>query len=286
MNSADILPVASRLLPYVPPSIGYQLCDGFALFAPWMPAWSSILRNLRQVLPDITEATRRRYARTIVRGLLKNYYDLLRSHALSAVELASTIDVEGVSNLDHALAGGKGAIVAMPHLGNFSLVAEPVANLTRHPMVVVVEQMQNATAHQVLNTLRERGNVQMLEIGPSVARPLLRALRNNHIVVLLSERTVAGATVEVDFFGSPAKVPSGPATLALRTGAPLLTAYTYRQPDNRSTVVIDPPVVFEPLSDIRSDVQRLMQAVMRILEAYIRRYPGQWLLTESVWIEP
>jgi KDO2-lipid IV(A) lauroyltransferase len=286
MNGADILPIASRLLPYVPPDLGYRLCERCALFAPWMPAWPSILQNLRHVAPDAAEATYRRYARTIVSGLLKNYYDLLRSHALSAAELAATMDVQGLGNLECALAKGKGVIVAMPHLGNFSLIAEPVANLIRHPIVVAVEQMRNAKVHHLLNTLRERGNVEMLEVGPSIARPLLRALRANHIVVLLSERTVAGATVEVDFFGTPAKVPSGPATLALRTGAPLLTAYTYRRPDNRSTIFIDPPLAFEPIHDLRSDVRRLMQVVMRILESYIRRRPGQWLLTEPVWDAP
>ena len=286
MDSADILPIASRLLPYVPPRWAYWLCERCGILAPLTPAWPAILRNLRHVLPDAPEATRRRYAAMIVSNLLKNYYDLLRSHALSAAELAATIDVQGLSNLQGALAKGQGVIVAMPHLGNFSLIAEPVANLLEYPMVVIVEQMRNQKVHDLVNRLRERGTVEMIEVGPSIVRQILRALRKGAVVVLLTERTVVEATVEVQFCDAPARVPAGPATLALRTGAPLLTAYTYRQPDNRSTVVIDPPLLLEPSRDIHSDVPRVMQAIMAILGAYIRRRPGQWLLTEPVWATP
>jgi KDO2-lipid IV(A) lauroyltransferase len=218
-----------------------------------------------------------------VGNLFKNYYDLLRSHAIFTEELDRTVDIQGLENVREFVAQRKPVIAAIPHIGNISLVAEPMARRIQRPIMVVVEQMVDPTAHDLLNKLRRRRNVEMVELGPRTARTIMQGLRDGKVIVLASDRTVANATVEVEFFGAPARVPSGPAVLTLRTGATLLTAFTYRQPNNRSIVVIDPPLALDRRGDLQSDVQRTMQAVIRIFESYIRHHPAQWLITEPVW---
>lgn len=283
MSIAFVYQLGARLLPYLPRPIGYRLCDQISYLAPLMPVWPRIQFNLSHVLPQASEQTRNRTGREIIAGLLKNYFDLLRAPATSSAELARTTDIAGVENLRQALARGKGAIVAMPHMGNLSLVAQPVASLLATQITVIVEQMRDPAVHALIKQLRLRSRIHMVEVGPQATREIGRALRAGDIVVLASDRTVASATVEVDFFGATAVVPCGAALLALRTGAPLLTAYTYRPTSGRSLVVIDPPLAIERRDDLASDIRRVMQAIMRIFEAYIRRHPSQWLLTEPVW---
>jgi lauroyl/myristoyl acyltransferase len=229
---------------------------------------------------------REQYAREVVGGLLKNYYDLLRSHALGSADLERMTDVEGAENMQRALERGNGVIAVMPHLGNFSLVAEPMTARLGRPITVAVEQMSNQAAHDLINTLRRRPHITVVEVGPNVTRTLIRALRRGEIVVLFGDRAVAEGTVEVPFFGTCTAVPAGAATLALRLRVPLLTAYTYRQADHRSMVVIDPPLALERMGTLVDDVRRATAAIMRVLAAYIRRYPGQWLMTERVWTTP
>jgi lauroyl/myristoyl acyltransferase len=283
---ADVYRIISRVLPYVPLRWAYGACERMEWMAHYTPAWPRIMGNLAHVVPNASNAQRERYARQVFSGLLKNYYDLLRSHALSSTAMLSMTGVQGLENMRAALAHGRGALVAMPHIGSLSLVAEPIAMLLDRRITVVVEKMSNPALHDLINSLRRREHITVLETGPSVARALMRTLRNGEIVVLPSDRTVAEATVNVPFFGAPTSVPAGPAALALRTGAPLLTAYTYRQPDHRSIVVIDPALAIERSGEQKVDIQRIMAVIMRIFEAYIRRHPGQWLLTEPVWAQP
>ncbi len=66
-----------------------------------------------------------------------------------------------------------------------------------------------------------------MPIGPDVSRIVLKALRDNRIVCLLSDRDLTGDGVEVEFFGERTTLPAGPATLALRTGAALLPVAVY-----------------------------------------------------------
>jgi KDO2-lipid IV(A) lauroyltransferase len=283
MSIAFVYQLGARLLPYVPSSIGYSLCDRLSYLAPLTPAWSRILFNVRHVLPRASEHEHQEVGRQIAAGLLKNYFDLLRAPTITAAERARGVTVEGLGNLEQALARGKGAIVAMPHMGNLSLVAEPVSTLARTRITTVIEQMRDPAIHGLLKKLRSRSSVELVEVGPHVTREVGRALREGGIVVLASDRTVASATVEVEFFGATAVVPSGPALMALRSGAPLLTAYTYRPTSRRSIVVIDPPLLIERRNALAADVRHVMQGIIRIFEAYIRRHPSQWLLTEPVW---
>ncbi len=273
-----------RVLPFVPPAVGYWFCERLSFLGQRASVWPRVQHNLRRVVPGETPSTYRRLGIEVMAGLLKNYYDLLRSHTVSAAELLGTVETQGLDNLLAAVARGKGVLVPMPHMGNAQMIAEPMAARANTPILTIVEKMQDPAVHAIMNGLRRRKNVSIVEIGPESTREVVKALRAGHIVVLLSDRTVAGATVDIQFFGATARVPSGPALLALRTGATLLTAYTYRLPDNRSMVVVDPPLVLERTGSLQADVQRTMQAIMRVIESYIRRRPAQWLMTESIWI--
>lgn len=282
----DLYRWASRILPYVPPTIGYPLCERLAFVARWLPGWQQVLANLRQVLPDVGDGERVRCARGVFANLLKNYYDLLRLHAISPATLADAVETRGLENLVAALARGKGAVVAIPHLGNISFLPEPLSDRLGRPILTVVEQLADPEVQAFFTALRARKGAEILPIGPGTVRRLIEALREGSVVALASDRTVATATVNVCFFGGEVAMPAGAATLALRTGAPLLTAYTYRKADNRCVVVIDPPLDLQRRTVLAADVHRVMQVIARIFESYIRRRPAQWLITTPVWATP
>src|SRR5918994_196954 len=72
-------------------------------------------------------------------------------------------------------------------------------------------------------------------------------------------------------------LPSGPAVMALRTGAPLLPTAVYDRGRGHHGVVL-PPVPVERRGTFREDVVRVTQALAENLEELIRRSPMQWHL--------
>ena len=105
------------------------------------------------------------------------------------------------------------------------------------------------------------------------ARPSSRAIKQAHIVCLLSDRDITGSGVEVEFFGERTTLPGGPATLALRTGAALLpTAVYFRGKGHHATIRAAVPA--ERRGRLRDDVQRVTQDLAYELEALIRAAPG------------
>ena len=86
----------------------------------------------------------------------------------------------------------------------------------------------------------------------------------------------------VDFFNRPAATTSALATLALRTGAPLVPAFALPLPDGRYRLIYEHPVELPPATARRSG-RELTQRCTDVLEMYVRRYPHLWLWMHRRW---
>jgi phosphatidylinositol dimannoside acyltransferase len=100
------------------------------------------------------------------------------------------------------------------------------------------------------------------------------------VVALVADRDMSRGGVEVQFFGHPAKMPPGPAALALRTGAVLRPAALWNEADEgrlgRSRGQIGPEL---PVTSIRGAMQALADA----FAASIRAAPADWHMLQRIW---
>src|SRR5260370_29189596 len=72
--------------------------------------------------------------------------------------------------------------------------------------------------------------------------------------------------------------PSGPAALALKTGAPILPVWCRRQPDNLYIAEVEAPIEVSRTGDTKRDIQVTTERIVQFFERIIRREPDQWLL--------
>jgi phosphatidylinositol dimannoside acyltransferase len=284
MEIATLLASAARIVPYVPPQLGYALCHRLGTISgPRLPAWPRVLANLETIMPGVAVAEREHAARRVIAGLFKNYFDLFRFHTLSPEALEQTMIIEGAQHVERALARGKGLLVVSPHCGNYTIVFTAVIRRFNTRALLIVERMADPRVHGIMNRMRHMPGIDIEPLGPNAGRAIVRALRQNHIVALGGDRAIAENSVTVNFFGRPTPMPSGPATLALRTRAPLLTAFTNRLPDDRSWVRFDPPLLIDGSGSLQDDICDVTQKIAYIMQAYIRRDPSQWLVADPVW---
>ena len=112
-------------------------------------------------------------------------------------------------------------------------------------MTVVVEPLEPPEVFEWFAGLRASLGMTVVPLGPAAGNAVLRALRNNEVVCLLSDRDLGGGGLEVAFFGEVTRLPAGPATLALRTGAPVLPTAVYFTGADGHLGVVRPPLVVE-----------------------------------------
>ncbi|MGB8361183.1 MAG: phosphatidylinositol mannoside acyltransferase, partial [Acidimicrobiia bacterium] len=108
------------------------------------------------------------------------------------------------------------------------------------------------------------------------------AIADNKAVAILSDRDLKGKGVEVEFFGEATTLPPGPATLAIRTGAPLLPVGCYFT-NGGYRVVIRPPLEVPSTGSKSEKVTAMTQALAHQLEDIIRQAPRQWHLVQPNW---
>src|SRR5690606_39405466 len=90
---------------------------------------------------------------------------------------------------------------------------------------------------------------------------LCERLRANRVVCLMADRDLTRSGVQVDFFGEPTRMPAGPARLALETGAVLLPAHLWFEPDGWGMQVYPPIDVDRKSTRLNSSHVKISYAV-------------------------
>ena len=244
---------------------------------------AQVERNLRRVDPSISGARLRRMVDETFESYARYYEESFRLPGTSAEDLDAGFRADGFEHLEAALAAGGGAIMAMPHLGGWEWSGFWVTQVKGHRVTAVVEELEPSELFEWFVELRRSFGFDVVALGPGAGPATARALKANHVLALLCDRDLTGTGPEVEFFGERTTLPGGPATLALRTGAPILpTAVYFDGPDLRRGLVL-PPLDTTRRGKQRDDVQRVTQDLAHALEGLIREAPEQWHLLQPNW---
>jgi phosphatidylinositol dimannoside acyltransferase len=247
------------------------------------------IRHLRRVLgsastlgpPD--EAMVRRLARKSFRSYGRYWFEAARLPAMDPAEVRRRMRVDaGYQYLQAAMAAGNGVVLALPHVGSWEWGGAFLAS-DGFPMTSVAERIEPPELFDWFIAQREAMGLKIIPLDQASSAPVLRRLREGGLIGLLCDRDIAGNGIEVDFFGERTTLPAGPATLALRSGAALLSAVVYSGPGPFHTAQVSPPYDMTRSGSLRKDVARLTQELAHAFEGYIRQAPEQWHLFQPNW---
>ena len=226
-----------------------------------------------------------REVRAVFQYGVLNYWDTFALPHLSREEVLALVHVQGGEYLREAAEGGKGTIIATAHLGSVALAGQFVS-AWGYKLTSLVEAIEPPELLEFFTRHRQAFGTRLIPANASAMRELLRSLRENEIVGLITDRDVLSSGIEVQFFGAPTRFPAGTAALALRTGAPVITGANVRNPDGSFNVYLDAPLPRPESGDRNEDLHRLTQVVAERLEYHVRQHPEQWTVFQPRWPTP
>jgi KDO2-lipid IV(A) lauroyltransferase len=180
--------------------------------------------------------------------------------------------------LDKLRAHGKGVIILSAHLGNWELGAAALA-ARGYTFNAVALWVADTKVNALYQQQRAARRIHPIPLGRA-ARDCIAALRRNELVGLVGDRDFTSARDTIEFFGQPARLPHGPAKLALATGAPLLPIFMIRRPDDTFAYVIEEPIWADKNRDT---VETVMRRIAVALERVISQHSEQWYLFHDLW---
>ncbi len=242
-----------------------------------------VRRHLRRVGVG-PAAGGRREVEDVFASYARYWAESLRLPSLDAATVSAGMRLRDFGHVDAALDAGRGVILALPHLGGWEWAGRWLADTGRR-VSVVVEALRPPEVFEWFVDFRSRLGMDVIPVGPGAAAASLAALGANRVLCLLCDRVVGDVPgIDVPFFGEVTRLPAGPVTLSLRTGAPVVPVAVYfgRRTDDH-VVVVRPPLRLERRGRFRADVADGTARLAAALEPLIAAAPTQWHLLQPNW---
>jgi phosphatidylinositol dimannoside acyltransferase len=211
------------------------------------------------------------------------WYDTFRVRVMPPEEINKRFVIDGLANIDRALEAGRGAILALPHMGNWD-VAGRFMSVNGYRLAAVAEQLRPRRIFDQFIRHREALGMRIVPLTEDkrAGLQLAELLADNWLVALVADRDLGGRGVDVEMFGATRKLPAGPALLSIRTGSPLMACPVYTTDDGWFCRIPE-PLQMELTGDTRADVTALTTVLARHFERDIAAKPVDWHMFQPGW---
>ena len=245
-------------------------------------SYGRLKSNLRRVKPDIGEAELDALTAQGMESYLRYWCDAFRLPTWNQERIISTVTVTGEEMFRSLVAEGRGVIVSLPHSGNWDH-AGAYFSATGIPIVSVAEKLKPERVFKAFLKYRERIGMKIYSTSENVIPFLNQHLAQGDVVALVADRDLSKSGIEVEFFGGTAKMPSGPALLALRNNSYLLVAHVTYTTEGIH-INFSQPLKPSQSSD-KSKIEDLIQQSADIFAEGIAKTPEDWHMLQKIWID-
>jgi len=240
-----------------------------------------VMQHIRISFPGMDHRLAAAVAAESYQHIGRSLMEMLAFRKISEQALLDMVTIEGLGNLDEALAGGKGAILFTGHFGNWELLGAVIARCG-YPLHVTDTNHTNQYAHKIINELRGAQGMRVIAPTQPVSY-LLGLLSQNQFIAYLADQDAGSHGVFVDFFGRPASTLRGPALFAIRKGCPIVPGFLIREGCDSHRAIFAGPIWPSPTLAGREAVVDLTQRYTRLLEDTVRRHPQMYFWLHRRW---
>ncbi|HTR56947.1 MAG TPA: 4'-phosphopantetheinyl transferase superfamily protein [Casimicrobiaceae bacterium] len=246
-----------------------------------------IVENLRRVFGNaVPEAEIERLAQAHYAHLWQLVGEFVLFRALSEARKAAMVRVENHEALARALARNKGVLVLTGHFGNWEVAT--VAGLGQFPQMhgrfhFLRRPIKPRWLDAFVGWRFRRAGFGVLSKRGSLETILERLAAGDAIVFPFDQHAGPPDGIEVDFFGHPAWTFKSLAILSLATGAPVVPASSWREPDGRHVLRFEEALTTIECDDVGEEIRRNTREYNAALERMILRHSEQWYWVHRRW---
>ncbi|MEE8369829.1 MAG: lysophospholipid acyltransferase family protein [Dehalococcoidia bacterium] len=245
----------------------------------------NVWNNLRHVMPAGTPKSKMRTAaRRIFRNVALYYGDLIRMPRMNIDHFVHhRLTFQGFQeNLQPAIDAGNGVILMSGHYGNPELAVQVLIPMGVR-LFALTEPVKPPALSRLINGFRSSTGHEFTPVSVGSVKTLMQRLRQGQVVALMSDRDIQGPRAVLPFCGTQTLMPTGPIEVALRTGAAVVPAFSWRTGRHQLVGSLEKPLELQRTGDLEQDVRAGTLRFLERLERHLREDPSQWLVLEAIW---
>ena len=273
-----------RIVRLLPESAAYRIFNSLAKRSVRKKSTSyrRLKENLRRVKADLSEPDLDELSARGMESYLRYWCDAFRLPSWNHERIVKTVTVEGEDKFRALVAEGKGVVVSLPHSGNWDH-AGAYFSATGVPIISVAEKLKPERVFQAFLKYRAEIGMRIYSTSENVMPILNKHLANGEVVALVADRDLSKSGIEVKFFDGVAKMPSGPAVLAIRNDSYLVVAHvTY----TKSGIHIIFSDALRPRENAElTAIEDLIQQSADLFAEGIRNAPEDWHMLQKIWVD-
>lgn len=232
--------------------------------------------NLRICFPKYSAALRKTVLRQHFRSVGMGAMETLICWWGRSAKIERLTDLEGLSNLEQAIAKNRGMLLLSAHFTSLELGVR-MAQIHLQRAGVVTTAMYKSPHDPVVDYVmrrRREAHIGETSIDKDDVRGLLKALKRGRAVWYAADQKATNKfSAVLPFFDTPAHTNLATSRLAGMSGATVVPFFTLRRADARGyRLVVLPPLDNFPSEDERADAQR----INALIEDVVRQAPEQY----------
>ena len=241
------------------------------------------LRNLEIAFPEKTDRDRREILRGEYRSLGWQIGEFCKMRGYTAAGASHFIRYDGLEHYLAAREEGRGVLVLTGHLGAWEL-SSFYHSLMGYPMSLVIRRLDNPLVDSFVNAIRSLHGNRVVH-KDDFARGLLTAMHQGDTVgILMDTNMTPPQGVFVPYFGVEACTATALARVAMKTGAAVLPGFlVWEAAEKKYVLRFGERLKLVRTGNPEADIVANTALFTATIEAYVRRYPEQWLWVHRRW---
>lgn len=276
---------AWKLIALLPEKSAYKLADYVSdrIYKKNGKGIKRLRGNYGRVMPEYSSQKLEELTKLGMRSYLRYWFDTFRLSKWSKNRIISTTQVIRENLLRDPIQSKQGCIVALPHAGNWDHAAAYFCS-TGITLTAVVEKLKPEAIFKKFLAYRESIGIEAISHKEKTIPILTERLQAGKLIALVADRDMSRNGIEVNFFGKTSKMPSGPAILAIKTGAPLITAYVRYTPGGIE-IIFDETLKPTNSGSEEEQIKIITQSMADNFAKRIKENPVDWHMLQRIWVD-
>jgi len=276
---------AWKLIAVLPEKSAYKLADYVSdrIYKKNGKGIKRLRGNYGRVMPEYSSQKLEELTKLGMRSYLRYWFDTFRLSKWSKNRIISTTQVIRENLLRDPIQSKQGCIVALPHAGNWDHAAAYFCS-TGITLTAVVEKLKPEAIFKKFLAYRQSIGIEAISHKEKTIPILTERLQAGKLIALVADRDMSRNGIEVNFFGKTSKMPSGPAILAIKTGAPLITAYVRYTPGGIE-IIFDETLKPTNSGSEEEQIKIITQSMADNFAKRIKENPVDWHMLQRIWVD-